>query len=78
MVFNPNPELAAGGAVAAKPEILVSASASVVFEEGGWESLPTLHHVARGLKEMPVYGVEEAKLVMGQGVGDVGGARRIE
>ena len=78
VVFNPNPELAAGGAVAAKPEILVSASASVVFEEGSWESLPTLHHVARGLKEMPVYGVEEAKLVMGQGVGDVGGARRIE
>ena len=75
-VFNPNPEPAAEGDAA--PETLTSATGSVAFEAGDWESLPTLHHVAKGLAEMPVYGVEEAKVVRGQGVGDVSAARRIE
>jgi hypothetical protein len=74
-VFNPNPEPVEGEAA---PETLSSTSATVVFEEGDWQSLPTLHHVAKGLAGMPVYGVEEAKLVKGAGVGDVGGARRVE
>lgn len=75
-VFNPNPEPPAQGEAA--PTTLSSASGSVAFEEGDWQTLPTLHHVAKGLAEMPVYGVEEAKLVKGRGVGDVGGARRVE
>jgi len=78
-VFNPNPEPEppVEGEVAATTT-LSSASATVAFEAGDWQTLPTLHHVAKGLAEMPVYGVEEAGLVTGRGVGDVGGARRIE
>jgi hypothetical protein len=75
-VFNPNSEPPVEGEAA--PATLTSASATVAFEQGDWQSLPTLHHVAKGLAEMPVYGVEEAKLVNGLGFGDVGGARRIE
>lgn len=74
-VFNPNPEPAQGEAA---PSTLSSANASVQFDEGDWTSLPTLHHVAKGLAELPVYRVEQAKLVRGMGVGDISGARRIE
>jgi len=70
-VFNPNPAPVEG------EETLVAAEGVVEFQESSWESLPTLHHIARGLKEMPVYGIEEAKLVRGLGVGDVCEARRV-
>lgn len=76
-VFNPNPEPSANGDEAT-PETLASASAEVAFEQCDWQTLPTLYHVAKGLAEMPVYGVEEAKLVKGMGVGDISGARRME
>jgi hypothetical protein len=78
-VFNPNPEPEPPvEGEAAATTTLSSANATVAFEAGDWQTLPTLHHVAKGLAEMPVYGVEEAGLVTGRGVGDVGGARRIE
>lgn len=43
-----------------------------------WTQLPTLHHVASALAEMPIYEVVNAKVVEGTGVPDVSAARRIE
>lgn len=43
-----------------------------------WARLPTLHHVASALAEIPVYEVVSAKVVEGTGVPDVSAARRIE
>jgi hypothetical protein len=74
-VFNPNPQPVEEEAA---PETLTSGDARVVFEEGDWQSLPTLHHVAKGLADVPIYGVEEAKVVRGRGVGDISAATRIE
>jgi hypothetical protein len=74
-VFIPNPKPASDDA---KPQTLTTATASASFEARDWQSLPTIHHVAKGLAEMPIYGVEEAKVVKGQGVSDVGAAERIE
>lgn len=74
-VFIPKPEPVAGSP---ESETLVSANATVKFEERDWKALPTLHNVARGLAEVPVYAVEEAKVVRVVGVSDVGSARRIE
>ncbi|KAK4542358.1 hypothetical protein LTR36_006814 [Oleoguttula mirabilis] len=74
-VFVPKPEPAAG---AEAPETYVTKTASLKFNARDWRSLPTLHNVAKGLADVPVYGVEEAKLIKGRGVDDVSGARRIE
>jgi hypothetical protein len=74
-VFIPNPKPVSDDA---KPQTLTTATASASFEARDWQSLPTIHHVAKGLAEMPIYGVEEAKVVKGQGVSDVGAAERIE
>lgn len=43
-----------------------------------WARLPTLHHVASGLAQIPIYEVVSAKVVEGTGVPDVSSARRIE
>lgn len=43
-----------------------------------WTRLPTLHHVASALAEIPIYEVVSAKVVEGTGVPDVSAARRIE
>jgi hypothetical protein len=78
-VFNPNPEHDAviqGGT--ASSTTLISTNASLAFEACDWQTLPTLHHIAKGLAEMPIYGIEEAKFVKGTGVGDLSSARRIE
>lgn len=53
-------------------------SARLDFRPGDWHSLPTLHHVAARLAEMPIYEVVGAKVVKGRGVPDVSSARRIE
>lgn len=45
---------------------------------GDWETLPTLHHVASGFAEIPIYDVVETKSVEGQGVDDLAQASRIE
>jgi len=74
-VFVPNPKPAADSVA---PETLTTTTATAKFEAQDWQSLPTLHNVAKGLAELPIYGVEEAKVVRAKGVSDVGAAQRIE
>lgn len=74
-VFIPYPKPASGET---EPQTLTTATASAKFEARDWQSLPTIHHVAKGLAEMPIYAVEEAKVVRAQGVSDVSAAQRIE
>lgn len=71
-VFIPNPK------PTSEPETLVTATATAKIEARDWQSLPTIHNVAKGLAELPIYGVEEAKVVRAQGVSDVSAAERIE
>jgi hypothetical protein len=52
--------------------------AKFAFDGKDWDSLPTLHHIATGLGDIPIIEVVEAKVVEGNGVPDVGQARRIE
>ncbi|KAK7952086.1 salicylate hydroxylase [Apiospora aurea] len=52
--------------------------ASLKFDAGSWQTLPTLHHVASVLAGIPVYRVVEATVVEGTGVPDVSSCRRIE
>lgn len=59
-------------------QTLTTVDASIAFDERDWQSLPTLHHLAKGLAEVPIYGIEEAKIVKGRGVNDLSGAFRIE
>lgn len=66
-------------AVQSQPaEVFVTKTAELTFHALDWNSLPTLHHVAKGLSEMPIYGIEEARLTSGIGIGDLGNAVRIE
>jgi hypothetical protein len=74
-VFIPYPKPATGDA---EPQTLTTATASAKFEARDWQSLPTIHNVAKGLADMPNYGVVEAKVVKAQGVSDVSAAERIE
>lgn len=74
-VLVPKPEPAPD---ADPPEVFVTKTASLDFQARDWQSLPTLHYIAKGLAEMPIYGVEEAKLTKAFGVDDVGAARRVE
>ncbi|KAG9549043.1 hypothetical protein KCU79_g14600, partial [Aureobasidium melanogenum] len=53
-------------------------SAIIKFLPGDWNSLPTLHHIAQGLADVPIYGIVEATVKEVPSVGDVRGARRIE
>ena len=53
-------------------------SATIKFSAGDWNSLPTLHHIAQGLADVPIYGIVEATVKEVPSVGDVRGARRIE
>ncbi|KAK1705489.1 hypothetical protein BDP67DRAFT_623120 [Colletotrichum lupini] len=55
-----------------------AADVSVKMDGLDWEKLPTLHHVAKFLAEMPIYEVVGAKVVEGTGVPNVSAARRIE
>lgn len=63
---------------AAAPTTLTTKTASLKFEPRDWQSLPTLHNIAKGLAEVPIYAIEEAKLTKGVGVDDVSGGRRLE
>lgn len=67
-----------GSEVARTRTVFKAKRASFRFDEKDWDALPTLHHVAAGLAEMPVYEMIEAKVVEGEGVEDVGQAERIE
>lgn len=59
-------------------EKMESDSASVSFEALDWQRLPTLHHIAKTLAAMPIYGVEKAEMSKGTQVDHLSGARRIE
>jgi acetoacetate decarboxylase len=61
-----------------KKRTLKARSAKINMNGRDWDSLPTLHHVAAGLAEVPVYEILEAKIVEGEGVEDLNQARRIE
>lgn len=51
--------------------------ASFAIDPLDWEQLPTLHHVISRLAELPIYDIVEAKIVEGEGVPDLAGARPI-
>lgn len=53
-------------------------SANIKITPGDWDSLPTLHHVAEGWSQVPVYQILEATVKEVPHVGDVRAARRIE
>jgi hypothetical protein len=53
-------------------------SASIKFSPGDWNTLPTLHHIAQGLADVPIHEMLEATVTEVSSVGDVRGARRIE
>ncbi|KAI1356335.1 hypothetical protein F5Y01DRAFT_323784 [Xylaria sp. FL0043] len=55
-----------------------STDATIAFDAGDWQTLPTLHHVASGLAGMPIYDIVGAKVVEGSGVMEAGACRRIE
>ncbi|KKK11821.1 FAD binding domain protein [Aspergillus rambellii] len=58
--------------------MFTTTQASFQIDPLDWEQLPTLHHVISRLAELPVYEIVGAKLVEGEGVPDVSGARPIE
>jgi hypothetical protein len=55
-----------------------SRESQLEFMEGDSKSLPTLHNVAAGFADIPVYGVIEAKVEDRVGVDDLRNAERIE
>ncbi|KPM40651.1 hypothetical protein AK830_g5893 [Neonectria ditissima] len=55
-----------------------STNVSLKLDAQDWESLPTLHHVAAGLAQIPIYEIISAKVVEGNGVPNVAACRRIE
>lgn len=60
------------------PQSWVTKTASMDFNACDWQSLPTLHYIAKGLADIPVYGIEEARLTKSVGVPDISTAGRIE
>lgn len=48
------------------------------FMEGDWNTLPTLHHIASGFADIPVYNILESKIEEGHGVDDLSQVERIE
>ncbi|KAM5358682.1 hypothetical protein ACJZ2D_015073 [Fusarium nematophilum] len=61
------------------PDVLVTKNAYLKFEKPGWNSLPTLHHVAEALADIPILEVLEAKMTRTVGIVDNGmGVHRIE
>lgn len=64
-----------------KPQVhttWIAKNAKFAFDGMDWDSLPTLHHIASSLGELPFIDLVEAKIVEGYGVHDVGQAYRIE
>jgi hypothetical protein len=57
---------------------LKAKTAKVTIESRDWAALPTLHHIAEALSEVPIYSVLEAKVEEGLGVDDLSHAQRIE
>ncbi|KAF5006425.1 hypothetical protein FDECE_7185 [Fusarium decemcellulare] len=59
-------------------KVTVGRGGRISFAEGDWDSLPTLHHIATGFSEIPIYEVLESKIEEGRGVEDLAHAQRIE
>jgi hypothetical protein len=74
-IFPPYPDSAMSGGV---EKVLVGHNASIDFKAGDWQQLPTLHHVARVLAELPRYGVVESTYSVRSGARDTTAAQRIE
>ena len=58
-------------------QVRVAKNPSLKFTGHDWQKLPTIHHIAQGLADVPVFEVLEAKVEVVGSVGDVRGARRI-
>ncbi|KAI8632362.1 hypothetical protein F5Y19DRAFT_472390 [Xylariaceae sp. FL1651] len=55
-----------------------SMNADIKFNAGDWKSLPTLHHIASGLAQIPIYGIASAQVVEGLRGAGIAACRRIE
>lgn len=64
VVFHPNAEK---DHKVSTSETMVATSANIAFQPQDFERLPTLHNVARVLAELPVYGIEKAIMIKGNG-----------
>jgi hypothetical protein len=53
-------------------------SAKVNITAGNGDTLPTIHHIAQGLSEVPIYSIVEAKVERGQGRDDFSEAEKLE
>ncbi|KAF4980023.1 hypothetical protein FZEAL_3885 [Fusarium zealandicum] len=59
-------------------KITTGSGSRLEYSEGDWDTLPTLHHIAAGFAEIPVYEVLESKIEQGRGVDDMSNAQKIE
>ena len=59
-------------------EKLVTNSGSIKFHSCDWQTLPTLHHVAGALAEIPIYGIEKAEVLKEYGDPGIGRSIKIE
>jgi hypothetical protein len=66
-VFIPHGKPTSGAPVPQK-QVMQSTKARFSFAPHDWSALPTLHNVSGRLAEMPVYNIEEAKVVETNGV----------
>lgn len=57
---------------------LATSKANIAKQSGDSQSLPTLHHIASTLAEIPVYGIVRATVEEGHGVDNMSHAVRIE
>jgi len=53
-------------------------STKVNITAGTWDTLPTIHHIAQALSEVPIYSIVEAKVERGLGPDDFGQAEKLE
>lgn len=53
-------------------------NAKAAIEGLDWDALPTIHHVAAGLAEVPIYEILKAEIVEGTGVEDLRQTERME
>ncbi|PNS17299.1 Zinc finger protein rsv2 [Sphaceloma murrayae] len=61
-----------------KAKTLRAKEARVEWDARDWETLPTVHHIIDGFKEVPIYKILEASVSTVPSVYDVSGAHRIE
>lgn len=58
--------------------VLRGTDSTIECMDGDWETLPTLHHVASGFANVPIFKVIESKTEEGHGVEDLSQAERLE